>query len=175
MDLETDEKEHSIEMQLPFLAEIFQLFLNSLDRQSVTIIPILVGSLSNQQVEDYGRLLSNYLNDPQCLLVISSDFCHWGTRFRYTYLPATNDPIHKRIEKMDLDAVSIIEQVDSNAFSDYLTRTQNTICGRFPIAILLKALSMTNRSWNPQLLHYAQSSQVRNMNDSSVSYVSMIF
>jgi predicted class III extradiol MEMO1 family dioxygenase len=33
----------------------------------------------------YGALLAPYLSDPCNLFVISSDFCHWGSRFRYTF------------------------------------------------------------------------------------------
>lgn len=33
----------------------------------------------------YGQLLAPYLADPSNLFVISSDFCHWGRRFGYTY------------------------------------------------------------------------------------------
>jgi predicted class III extradiol MEMO1 family dioxygenase len=33
----------------------------------------------------YGALLSPYLSDPANLFIISSDFCHWGSRFRYTF------------------------------------------------------------------------------------------
>jgi Memo-like protein len=33
----------------------------------------------------YGEALASYLDDPGNLFVISSDFCHWGTRFNYTY------------------------------------------------------------------------------------------
>jgi hypothetical protein len=33
----------------------------------------------------YGALLSPYLSDPSNLFIISSDFCHWGSRFRYTF------------------------------------------------------------------------------------------
>lgn len=33
----------------------------------------------------YGQLLSKYLDDPANLFVISSDFCHWGQRFGYTF------------------------------------------------------------------------------------------
>ena len=43
-----------------------------------TIIPILVGSLSNQKEKQYGEFFSKYLNDPDNFFVISSDFCHWG-------------------------------------------------------------------------------------------------
>lgn len=37
----------------------------------------------------YGEILAPYLDDPSNLFVISSDFCHWGRRFSYTYLPST--------------------------------------------------------------------------------------
>ena len=33
----------------------------------------------------YGRLLAPYLEDPANLVIVSSDFCHWGRRFGYTY------------------------------------------------------------------------------------------
>jgi hypothetical protein len=33
----------------------------------------------------YGSLLSRYLDDPSNLFIVSSDFCHWGTRFAYTF------------------------------------------------------------------------------------------
>lgn len=69
----------------------------------------------------YGSLLAPYLKDPQTLFVVSSDFCHWGTRFRYThYLPdgdnlqggyslsrsspapaPPSQPIHQSIRQLD--------------------------------------------------------------------------
>lgn len=33
----------------------------------------------------YGQLLGPFLDDPTNLFVISSDFCHWGQRFGFTY------------------------------------------------------------------------------------------
>lgn len=36
----------------------------------------------------YGALLGPFLDDPGNLFVISSDFCHWGTRFSYTFYNA---------------------------------------------------------------------------------------
>ena len=37
----------------------------------------------------YGVLLAHYLDDPSNLFVVSSDFCHWGTRFNYTFFDET--------------------------------------------------------------------------------------
>jgi MEMO1 family protein len=60
-----------------------------------------VGSLSAESEKEYGEILAPFLADPQNLFVISSDFCHWGQRFRYTYVDKTCNQIHKSIEKLD--------------------------------------------------------------------------
>lgn len=70
-------------------------------KDSFTIIPILVGSLSPEREALYGRLLAPYMADPQTLFVISSDFCHWGQRFRYTYYDRSCGPIHRSIQNLD--------------------------------------------------------------------------
>lgn len=70
-------------------------------KDSFTIIPILVGSLSPDREALYGRLLAPYMADPQTLFVISSDFCHWGQRFRYTYYDRSCGPIHRSIQNLD--------------------------------------------------------------------------
>ena len=73
MTQSVDEEEHSIEMQLPYVAKVMEG-----SRDSFTIVPILVGSLKESNEIEYGKLLSKYLADPSTLFVISSDFCHWG-------------------------------------------------------------------------------------------------
>ncbi|GAA5953884.1 hypothetical protein JCM8115_004186 [Rhodotorula mucilaginosa] len=115
MDLSTDEDEHSIEMHLPYIRKVFE-------GRNIKIVPILVGSISTSSEKTFGALLAPYLADPHTLFVISSDFCHWGTRFRYThYHPPDSDdlatgstltsrnfaekagggPVWKGIEKLD--------------------------------------------------------------------------
>ena len=44
-------------------------------------MPVLVGSLSHEKEQNYGRLFAKYLTDPENFFVISSDFCHWGKLF----------------------------------------------------------------------------------------------
>ncbi|KAI1314831.1 hypothetical protein EDD11_001656 [Mortierella claussenii] len=80
MSQETDEDEHSIEMHLPFVYKVFEHH-----QDKVTIIPILVGALTEPTEKQYGKLLAPYLSDPENLFIVSSDFCHWGQRFSYTY------------------------------------------------------------------------------------------
>ena len=73
MSQTVDEEEHSIEMHLPYVAKVMES-----RRGHYTIVPILVGALSEEKEILYGKLLSKYLADPENLFVISSDFCHWG-------------------------------------------------------------------------------------------------
>ncbi|XP_012272231.1 protein MEMO1 [Orussus abietinus] len=172
MDMNTDEEEHSIEMHLPFIAKVMEDF-----KDSITIIPILVGSLSPEKEAGYGALLAPYMADPQSLFIISSDFCHWGQRFRYIYYDRSCGPIYRSIQNLDKMGMDIIETLNPAAFTEYLKKYGNTICGRHPIGVLLQAIQNLKGNTNGQrmnlkFLKYAQSSQCNNMNDSSVSYAS---
>lgn len=40
----------------------------------------------------YGQLLAKYADDPRTLFIVSSDFCHWGTRFNYTFTDKSKVP-----------------------------------------------------------------------------------
>ena len=60
-------------------------------------------------------------------------------------------------------------------FADYLSRTNNTICGRHPIGVLLGVLAELEkggRSAEIKWVRYEQSSKCLNIRDSSVSYAS---
>jgi predicted class III extradiol MEMO1 family dioxygenase len=61
----------------------------------------MIGSLAPEVEQMYGEIFAKYLADPQNLFVISSDFCHWGSRFRYTHYDKSAGPIWKSIEKLD--------------------------------------------------------------------------
>jgi AmmeMemoRadiSam system protein B len=95
MSIRNEEAEHSIEMQMPFIAKVMG------DRH-FTIVPILVGSLSAQRQQSYGKMFARYVADPQNLFIISSDFCHWGSRFHYTpHSASSSKPIHEQIAALD--------------------------------------------------------------------------
>ncbi|XP_074234794.1 protein MEMO1 isoform X3 [Camelus bactrianus] len=168
MSLQTDEDEHSIEMHLPYTAKAMESH-----KDEFTIIPVLVGALSESKEQEFGKLFSKYLADPSNLFVVSSDFCHWGQRFRYSYYDESQGEIYRSIEHLDKMGMSIIEQLDPVSFSNYLKKYHNTICGRHPIGVLLNAITELQKNgmnMSFSFLNYAQSSQCRNWQDSSVSY-----
>nr|CAG4637199.1 EOG090X09ZA [Ceriodaphnia reticulata]SVE73074.1 EOG090X09ZA [Ceriodaphnia reticulata] len=171
MNLETDEDEHSIEMHLPYIAKVFE------NHRDFQIVPILVGSLSPEREAQYGRLLSKYLADPTNCFVFSSDFCHWGQRFRYTHYDKSCGEIYQSIQRLDQQGMSIIEMLDTAGFTEYLKKYGNTICGRHPIGVLLNMIDHLRQITNGlkmslKFVDYAQSSQCRSFSDSSVSYAS---
>lgn len=152
----------------------------------------MVGSIRADKEELYGGLLAKYLADPTNLFIISSDFCHWGMRFSYTYyrpergaeavqltrtMAHLDKPIHASISDLDHEGMELIESLDFEQFALYLARTKNTICGRHPIGVLLAAMAVL-REEEPQqrqrikFVKYAQSSACESVRDSSVSYAS---
>ncbi|KAJ8661085.1 AmmeMemoRadiSam system protein B [Lichtheimia ornata] len=185
MSKSVDEDEHSIEMHLPYTAKIFE---GKLDQ--IKIVPIMVGSINERKERLYGELLAKYLVDPQTLFIVSSDFCHWGLRFSYTeYRPeprapltslrslrnastASDMPIYKSISDLDHEGMEKIETLDHAAFCQYLRDTNNTICGRHPIGVLMSALETIDKERRIRFIKYAQSNECQDVRDSSVSYAS---
>jgi len=175
MNKQQDSDEHSLEMHLPYIAKVFEK-----KRKDFQLIPILVGSLDSSKLEKYGQLLAPYLCDSKNLFVISSDFCHWGRRFSYTPHNPADGEIWQHIEKLDHKGMDLIEKMNLTDFHAYLRSTDNTICGRYPISLLLATIEQANKvvpssqlpKFYMQFVKYAQSSQVKKSNDSSVSYAS---
>ncbi|KAE8700317.1 Protein MEMO1 [Hibiscus syriacus] len=165
MNLRVDEAEHSMEMHLPYLAKVFE-------GHPVKVVPILVGSLSAENEATYGKLLAKYIDDPQNFFSVSSDFCHWGSRFNYMFYDKKYGAIHKSIEALDKMGMDIIETGDTDAFKAYLSEYDNTICGRHPISVFLHMLRNITTRIKIKFLRYEQSSKCKTTRDSSVSYAS---
>jgi len=160
-----EEAEHSLEMHLPYIAKI-------MGSREFTIVPIMVGAVSKEDEEKYGKLLAPYLMREGTAFVISSDFCHWGKRFSYTPYNAEHGPIYRSIEELDKEGMNLIAAGDPVAFVGYIKKTKNTICGRHPITVFMWALlhARSTRQLCVVPTHYEQSSQCINKSDSSVSY-----
>lgn len=163
LDCETASIEHSMEMEFPLLKYVFK-------NKPFKVVPIMIGQLSFDACTATAEALSEFVTDPKTLLVISSDFCHWGGRFGYTYLPSIDGQVYEKISKLDHDGADMISTGDPKQFKQYLDKTKNTICGRNAILIMMNIF----KGKHAQFLHYSQSSQITSKSDSSVSYFSAI-
>lgn len=125
----------------------------------------------------------------------SSDFCHWGTRFGYTYYQTGFDPsngiqlgggvaapikppIHESIKMVDHLCMDAIETGSHQAFTGIVAQTRNTVCGRHPIGVVMAALEVLEKQSSKteagrfKFVRYERSDLCRTMRDSSVSYCS---
>ncbi len=157
---EDGEREHSLEVQLPFL----QVSLG----RGFDLVPLLVGQLAEGDHGPVARTLGKILR-PGDLVVVSSDFTHQGPRFGY--VPYQTDVL-KKIRRLDMDGVAEILEKDGPGFLHYLGRTGATICGAHPIAVLLELLP---ESASGKMLTYYTSADITGDETSSVSYVSLAF
>ncbi len=86
MSKEVDEAEHSCEMQLPYIHRMLQkLYPNEPVSSYPPLVPIMIGGTSPDIETALGKVLAPYIGDESNAFAISSDFCHWGGRFSYTY------------------------------------------------------------------------------------------
>lgn len=121
MTQSVDEEEHSIEMHLPYIHRLLQLqYPNIPAAQYPPLVPIMVGSTSADTEQAFGALLAPYLADPSNVFVVSSDFCHWGLRFRYTYYlpqapkPGPHLPLSSQsLPQPGIDPVGISERAEA--------------------------------------------------------------
>ncbi len=153
--------EHSLEAEIPFL----QLVLEA----GWKLVPVLIGGGSMgpdaQRVADGVKLVLG----PDTLVVVSSDFTHYGIRFGY--VPFESD-VPQRIGELDMGAIRRIEALDTAGFEEYVARTGATICGRDAIDVLLRMLPATARAG---LVAYDTSGRMTGDWAHSVSYASIAF
>ena len=154
---EEDEDEHSVEMQLPFLAHLARGSCaggaagatESAPARAAAVIAVLVGHLRPATTVALGGVLAPLLADASgTLLVISSDFCHYGGKFRFTpsFAPLFSpEETFRGIELLDREGMAAVERQSLRDWLGYLAATRNTVCGRHPIAALLAALEHLRR------------------------------
>lgn len=134
----------------------------------------MVGNLKRNTESNYASLFRDFILDGQSIVILSSDFCHWGRNFSFQPRDRRYKTIWEFVQAMDYEGIDLICSQDPNAFQRYLERTQNTICGRNPISLFLCVIEGMNNTLRTESVFYDMSEWiVDNMSQSSVSYVSM--
>jgi MEMO1 family protein len=151
--------EHSVQIEVPFLQQALGEF---------RLVPIVVGQLDVTTARTMAQILCSLI-DEETLVVVSSDFTHYGPGFEY--VPFRED-IPENIEKLDMGAVREIEKRDPAGFMDYVEKTGATICGRNAIAVLLAMLPSDSEA---HMVHYDTSGRMTGDSTNSVSYLSIAF
>ncbi|MBN1376732.1 AmmeMemoRadiSam system protein B [Candidatus Woesearchaeota archaeon] len=156
--------EHSLEVQIPFIQFIYK---NKLEK--IKILPVLVDS--NADLDKIALDLKETIMDSgkKVVFIVSSDFTHYGRDYRH--LPFTSD-VKKRIYEQDREAIKFIENFDAEGFLKFTDDNFMTICGVYPIALLLKTI----KSKKVRLEQYYTSADILKTDyKNSVSYAAVIF
>ena len=122
------EKEHSIEVQLPFLQYVFGEFY---------FVPVQLPNISYEEIKHLARILK----DRNTFYIASSDFIHYGNNFRFLPEESIEDPLNY-VKTLDSEIVEMIQKFQPKEFLDYIIRKDLTVCGFVPITLLLELTKM---------------------------------
>ena len=152
------EPEHALEAELPFLQRVLS--------PEVPIVPVLLGG--GTTYAEAGRVAVALAphRTGSTLLVVSSDFTHFGPRFDYVPF---DDDVPARIRELDLGAIAAIES-GAHDFERYVEASGATICGRRAIDVLL---ALPDGCGGATLIEYDTSGRMTGTWDHSVSYAAI--
>jgi hypothetical protein len=144
------EREHSLELQLPFLARLFP---------DVPILPLLVGHQRRATVEALGDALGRVARGREPLLVASSDLSHYQDRETAARLDAA---VIEHVERNDPDGLQVCLEADPAH-----------ACGGGPIVAVMRAARALGAT-AARVLRYADSGHVTGDTGQVVGYMSAV-
>ncbi len=106
--------EHAIEIQLPLLQHYLLNFM---------LVPLIIGNVTEEQLEQAAHALKTVINS-KTLVIISSDFTHYGKRFNYTPFA---DQQALRIKQLDNQAIKRIQEINPEKLLKKLDEVQKML------------------------------------------------
>jgi hypothetical protein len=145
-------REHSLEIQLPFLAR---------RNPTVSIVPICLGPLSYSEVERIGKGIGRAVAQEgrDVLLVASTDMSH--------HVPAAE------AEKLDRLAIDRMEDFDPKGLYETVRKKGITMCGVVPTTAVLVAARELGAT-GVKLVRYAHSGAVTGETREVVGYAGLV-
>jgi len=154
-------QEHAIEIQLPLLQRTWPAAVP-------TIVPLLVPRLNQEAAGAVSRALAAACDDTS-LLVVSTDFTHFGDRFGFQPF---RQNIPAALEQLDAGAFLKILAADAAGLRAYGQQTGITMCGLEAAAVALDC--GLPASYEGALLDYSRSGDRDGDYSTSVSYAAVL-
>lgn len=144
------EKEHSLEVQLPFLQQVLKNF---------KIVPILISTPTRQSFEYLTERLTEILRENEkAIIIASTDLSHY-----HDYETAV---------MMDRKIIDAIERLSIEDVERHLMHREAEMCGTYPV-IFTMAVARRLGANQGVLYKYANSGDVTNERSSVVGYASI--
>lgn len=143
-------REHSIEVQIPFLQYVLGNF---------NLVAISMLDQSIEAASEVGRALAELLKEkPDILLTATTDFSHYE--------------LHEVAQRKDMAALDKIMKLDVETLYRILREVDISMCGYGPVAAVLVAAERLGAK-KAELLKYATSGDVTGDKSSVVGYASL--
>lgn len=144
-------REHSLEMQLPFLQRV---------APNAAIVPLLMGYQTADTARALGEALAAIVAGRRALLIASTDLSHY----------------HDAMTAVRLDAVVIdcVQRFDPDALQDALHARPELACGGGPAVAVMRAARILGAR-DAVVLDYADSGDVTGDKSSVVGYMAAAF
>ena len=153
LDALAHEREHAIEVQLPFLARL---------APAARVVGIVLGAASLARCFEFSAALAEVISslEETPLLVISSDMNHFA-----------NDDENRRLDELALRAM---ESLDPTTLHRCVTENQISMCGVLPAVVVMDTLLRLGCLSRMQRVGYATSAEVNNRRDKVVGYAGVL-
>lgn len=163
------EQEHAVELLLPFVRYTLP---------DVPLLAVLVPEITTpQSAELLADTLFEWLDagEPQrTLFLASSDFTHYGPRFRYTpFGVAPLSEVEARVAADDRAFATAAAEHNTGALYDRMTDGPISICGRYPIVLL--ATVMKRLGFPGTVAGYYTSNSIHARSQEFVCYASVVY
>ncbi|MEM4183519.1 MAG: AmmeMemoRadiSam system protein B [Candidatus Caldarchaeum sp.] len=150
LDEKSHSREHSIEVQIPFLQYLYGEF---------KLVPICINDQSLETCVEIGEAVAEVVNKRNILMIASTDFTHY-------------EP-HETVLKKDRYALETIERFDVMGLYRVLEKHNITMCGYGAVAALLSAVKKLGAS-KATVLKQSSSGETSGDYDSVVGYASCV-
>ena len=153
LDQRAHSREHSIEVQLPFLQVLYET--------APAIVPVVMSRQEHDTASELGSALATIVaeTDDSVLLVASTDLTHYEPQ--------------SVAEETDAAVIDRIEELDARGLLDLVERESISMCGYGPTAAVLVAATELGGTTGRRL-QYATSGDVTGRTDEVVGYCSAI-
>ncbi|MBT5855056.1 AmmeMemoRadiSam system protein B [bacterium] len=152
------QSEHSIQVELPFL-QYLQI--------EAPVLPIVLGHCDRKTITALSDIIRPLIT-PDTLIIVSSDFVHYGVSFGYVPF---QDNIESGIRNIDMRAIDTICDHDTAGLYHLFKTAPPTICGEVAIKLMLDLIPDSSKG---TLLDYRCSAHQTGDWSHSVSYTAMV-
>lgn len=139
--------EHSIEVQLPFLQQIFGEF---------DFIPVVIGSQTRQNIHGIGKAIGEAFKGENVLVIASTDLSHYHP---YGEAVILDKQVEKLVEKFDIDDLE-----------EEFLKSNIEMCGGGPVAAAMIAAKILGAN-KALILKYLNSGDVSGERKAVVGYL----